>query len=134
MMYTLGLYEQRIRHLFSAPSSYQKDRSSPKCPICKWMFCSFMSSAYILTSLNVEKEQSMSCLSSALSKAFNASLYVLCGFRNHYDDYSILFHNPFKSHSIFVTFVARVDSKTILTAAYVAGGSVEYLTVVRFIF
>jgi hypothetical protein len=49
----------------------------------------------------------MSCLSSALSKAINASLYVVCGFQNHYNDYNMLFHKPFKSYSTFVTFLLR---------------------------
>ena len=62
----------------------------------------------------------------ALEK-FNASLYVFRGFQNHRNDYNMLFHKPFESHSTFVTFVARFDSKMITTAAYVVGDSTEYL-------
>lgn len=63
---------------------------------------------------------------SVLSKVFNALLYVFCSFQNHRNDYNMPFHKPFESHSTFVTFVARFDSKMISTAAYVVSGSIEY--------
>lgn len=80
------------------------------------------------------EKTTMSCFFSALSKVFNASLYVFCGFQNHYNDYNMLFHKPFKSHSTFVTIVARVDSKIISTAAYVVDGSIEYLKIARLLY
>ena len=43
----------------------------------------------------------------------------------------MLFYKSFESDSTFVTFVARFDSEMITTAAYVVGGSTEYLKIAR---